>query len=285
MLNYCMASPAQTVPTTTGELLFQTYLEAMHYPYEFEKQFPGKKRKPDYTVTKNGVFLFDVKDFAPYAPLGGGAFDPYPQIREKIHAGKKKFKEFKEFPCSLVLKNNGNVFVNLESRDIMLGSMYGNAGFIVPICLGNGPMPGDAPPVERAFLGDGKMFSHGKADNASNTTISALITLRHIAVGQRRIDQLWKERKRAEPNYGKADPFTAYDELCKEASTRFTNFDPEEKQLGVIVWENAVARIPLSRELFTGPCDERWGFDDNKQHIVFTGEKLAEWNETDTQVL
>ena len=56
----------------------------------------------------------------------------------------------------------------------------------------------------------------------------------------------------------------------------FPGFDPDEKQVGVIVWENAVARIPLSRELFTGPYDERWGFDGNVQHIVFTGEKLAE---------
>jgi len=38
----------------------------MDYPYEFEKEFPGKSKRPDYTVTKNGVFLFDVKDFDPY---------------------------------------------------------------------------------------------------------------------------------------------------------------------------------------------------------------------------
>jgi hypothetical protein len=63
-----MATPA-SVPTTTGELLFQDYLALMRYPYEFEKEFPGKKKRPDYTVTRNGVFLFDVKDFDPYMPL------------------------------------------------------------------------------------------------------------------------------------------------------------------------------------------------------------------------
>ena len=50
---------------TSGELLFEEYLIAMEYEYEFEKTFPGRSRRPDYTVTRNGVFLFDVKDFDP----------------------------------------------------------------------------------------------------------------------------------------------------------------------------------------------------------------------------
>jgi len=33
---------ATTVPITAGELLFQNYLDAMDYPYEFEKEFPGQ---------------------------------------------------------------------------------------------------------------------------------------------------------------------------------------------------------------------------------------------------
>lgn len=94
-----MATP---VPTTVGELLFQNYLDGMRYPYEFEKEFPGKSKRPDYTVTKNSVFLFDVKDFERYMPLGGGFYDPYPRIREKIEEGREKFKEFKEYPCSLL---------------------------------------------------------------------------------------------------------------------------------------------------------------------------------------
>jgi hypothetical protein len=105
----------------------------MRYPYEFEKEFPGKKKRPDYTVTRNGVFLFDVKDVDPYMPLGFAAYDPYPRIREKIEEGREKLKQFKEFPCSLVLKNNGNTFVHLESVDIMLGSMYGDSGFTFPV--------------------------------------------------------------------------------------------------------------------------------------------------------
>jgi hypothetical protein len=170
-----MASSALS-PTTHGELLFQDYLNAMRDPYEFEKEFPGKKKRPDYTVNRNGVFLFDVKDFEPSMPIVSGfsAYDPYPRIREKIDQGRKKFKEFKDYPCSLVLKNNGNALVHLENPAIMLGSMYGDAGFTVPVYVGDGPMPSERPDVSRAFLHRGKMIL---ADRFHNTTISALITL------------------------------------------------------------------------------------------------------------
>jgi hypothetical protein len=176
VLPFFMAAPA-SIPTTTGELLFQEYLHAMRYPFEFEKQFPGKSKRPDYTVTTNGVHLFDVKDFSPYMPLGFAAYDPYPRIREKIEEGREKFKQFKEFPCSLVLYNKGNVFVHLESVDIMLGSMYGDSGFTFPVDTKLGRAAG---PLKRAFLGRGKMV---RPNRTQNTTISAVITLRHVAIG------------------------------------------------------------------------------------------------------
>jgi hypothetical protein len=61
------------------------------------------------------------------------------------------------------------------------------------------------------------------------------------------------------------------------ASERFPNFDVEERHLGVIVWENAVARIPLSRDLFTGPYDLRWGVEGSDQTIVFEGKIFREF--------
>jgi hypothetical protein len=252
-----MATP---VPTTSGELLFQVYLDAMDYPYEFEKEFPGKSKRPDYTVTKGEVSLFDVKDFEPYMPPGGGGFyDPYPGIREKIEEGRKKFKEFKEFPCSLVLKNNGNARVDLKSVDIMLGSMYGDSGFTFPVDMKLG---GAAGPMKRAFLGRGKMI---RPTHYQNATISALVTLHYVDVGMRQYRTMVKKY-----------PNLDVEETLAAAAKEFPNFDVGEKQLGVIVWENAVARIPLSRELFSGPYDERWGYDDGYQSIVYRGEKLAD---------
>lgn len=204
------------------------------------------------------MFLFDVKDFDPYMPLGSGAYDPYPRIREKIEDGREKFKEFKEYPCSLVLKNNGNAFVQLESVDIMLGAMYGDAGFTFPVDARLGRGVG---PLKRAFLGRGKMI---RPTHTQNTTISAIITLRYVPIGSWQFQRVVKE-----------SPDLSMDETFVAAAERFPGFDIGERQLGVIVWENAVARIPLSRELFTGPYDERWGYDDGHQSIVFRGEKLT----------
>jgi len=175
-----------------------------------------------------------------------------------------------------VLWNNGRPGVHLERPEIMLGAMYGDAGFRIPIDTTIGAASGDP---THAFLGGGKMFRYGDGDNAKNTTISALITLRYVVVGSRRIDRIWKERKRVDKNFGKLDPMAAVQELFTEAAQRYPNFDAEEKQLGVIVWENAVARIPLSRALFTGPYDERWGYEVNHQSIIFRGEKLTALNE------
>lgn len=241
----------------------------MQYSYDFEKEFPGRKRKPDYAIAKNDtLYLCDVKDFEPDLPLGFMQFDPYVRIRERINAGRKKFKEYKDFACCVVLQNNGNAYVHSENPHIVLGAMYGNAGFTLPIYLGQGTPPRERPQLTPAFLGGGKMIRNGQH---SNTTISALITLRQVAVGIRRYRQMLKEFA-----------MLGATETLVKAEERFTNFDFNEKHLGVIVWENPVARIPLSRDLFTGPYDERWGIEGQDQTIVFCGEKLAELSKDNT---
>lgn len=48
-------------------------------------------------------------------------------------------------------------------------------------------------------------------------------------------------------------------------------FDPGEKGLGVIVYENKDAARPLSRALFRGPYDERWFYDGVAAVSVFRG--------------
>ena len=43
-----------------------------------------------------------------------GFYDPYAQIRVKINSTREKFKEYKEFPCSLVLRNVNAWLVGLD---------------------------------------------------------------------------------------------------------------------------------------------------------------------------
>ena len=247
---------------TSGELLFEEYLKAMEYEYEFEKSFPERSKRPDYTVTRNGVFLFDVKDFDPVHPNHGfGVFDPYPPIREKINQAWKKFHEFKDYPCSLVLRNNGNRLVPVEDARIVLGAMYGDAGFTFPFDTTTGTAAG---PLKHAFLGRGKMIRPNWS-KPQNTTISAVVTLRYVAVGM----EIYRR-------FMKKHPDRSIDEMLALIEEQYPRFALDERRLGVIVWENAFARIPLSRELFQGPFDERWGVDGNEQGVVFCGTKLAE---------
>jgi len=42
---------------------------------------------------------------------------------------------------------------------------------------------------------------------------------------------------------------------------RDVGFEVDEVQQCFIVWGNIFARIPLSRDLFSGPYDERWGLE------------------------
>lgn len=98
-----------------------------------------------------------------------------------------------------------------------------------------------------------------------NTTISALLSLREVAVGARRLRKIRKEAKGISFN----DAITA-------ASHRFKSFDHGEIQIDVIVWENCHARLPLSRELFKGPYDERYGLEDGNIQRIFCGNGMAE---------
>ena len=51
---------------TEGERRFEAYLKTMAYPFEFEKSYPGKSKRPDYSVALgSATYLFDVKDADP----------------------------------------------------------------------------------------------------------------------------------------------------------------------------------------------------------------------------
>lgn len=247
---------------TEGERRFEQYLKAIGYPFEYERGFPGKSKRPDYTVTRNGTFLFDVKDADRKIPHGRGItqYDPHEGIIERINSGRKKFKEFKEFPCCIVLQNNGNVFVDIETPAAVLGAMYGKVGFTVPVYVGGGIPSSPAPPIRPAFLSGARMQPE------RNTTISALISLRRVAVGKLRLRRIRQE-----------NPQLSFDDALTVASERFgCDYDFGELQQGVIVWENAYARKPLPRDMFNGPFDERWGLDGADIACVFYGPQLAQ---------
>lgn len=255
---------------TPGETLFEQYLATQHIEFEFEKEYSGKSKKPDYTISWNGQpIVFDVKDFDPPSryPTGFGQFDPYPPIREKIEQGREKFKQYKEFCCGLVLRNLGHPFVRLENANILLGAMYGDSGFRVPVNTNTGV--GDVGKMNHAFLGRGKMIRPNWSQ-PQNTTISAIITLTVI----RPHFQLLLEMVRRERNRDIAD--------CEAELERTTqDYDPNREVPRVIVWHNAVARISFPADLFSGLYDTHLGIvrvdgESVEQSVTYRGPGLPE---------
>jgi hypothetical protein len=230
---------------TPGEVVFEKYLDSQNIPFEFEKEHAGKSRRPDYTIEWEGrTVVFDVKDFDPPKTFKTGfmQFDPYPPIREKIDQGRDKFKQFKEHSCGLVLYNAGAPLVSLESVDIMLGAMYGDSGFTFPVNLTTGA--GDASQMKPAFLNRGKMI-RAKESRVQNTTLSAILTVVSIQPFLIELTELMVENPGID--------------VEAEMRQRIPDFEPYLEIPRVIVWHNAVARIPFPANLFRGDYDSHYG--------------------------
>jgi hypothetical protein len=247
---------------TPGEIVFELYLNSQSIPFEFEKPHAGKSKRPDYTIQWDGhTIIFDVKDFDPPKsfPMGFGQVDPYPPIREKIGQGRKKFKEFKEYCCGLVLFNAGAPLIFLDSPDIMLGSMYGDSGFTFPFNTETGV--GDSSKLKPEFLGRGKMI-RPHWTKAENTTISAIIVVEIIKpFFLMMLDLVREDRSR---------------DWEKELSETIPGFDPNLEVPRVIVWHNGVARIRFPYDLFNGNCDTHYGIMSIEQGVTFEGEALPD---------
>lgn len=247
---------------TKGEQRFETYLRLQGITnYEFEKSHPGKRKRPDYSITLDREYLFEVKDFAPTDIFTAGAYDPHNRIRQKINQGYKEFKEYKEWPCSLVLYDNNASLIHLESPQIMLGAMYGNYGVSIDFNPELGEL--DSTTERFEFHSGGKMIRPNWSE-PQNTTISAIITLRDVEVGPRKLGVFLERLKKKNRDITPAEAFA-------ETFSPDIDFDKHEKQLGVIVWENAFARMPFPRNLFCGPYDERWGQEGNELKRIFVG--------------
>ena len=233
---------------TFSEELFEQYLVSQGFEgYEYEKLWDGIPTRPDYSLHVNDVtYIFDVKELDEQ-PIPTGLFfrDPYARIREKINSARNQFKYFKDKPCCLVLWSF-DPLVDASDWVCMLGAMYGDFGLSIPLETEKCSAVDDT--SRETFLHNGKMFRL-ESSQPQNTTISALITLRNLQVGRIR------------------------HELLRDFA-RDEEIDLEEMQPSVIVWENAFARIPFPRTLFTGPYDQHWGVHDNGVNRVFVGTKI-----------
>ena len=259
-----------------SELLFEKCVQ-QHGVIELacEPMIDRKQRRPDYRLRHAGEELFfEVKEFRqdPHQPLPQGAYDPYTAIREKINSDRDKFREFKENSCSLVLYNVDAWLVHLDDAHIVMGAMLGDLGMQFAVNNETGTAVGEP---TWAFLKRGKMIDY-KRLRPQNTTVSAIVAIDELPIGQRRVHLELDRKERELGRKLELDEFLRFAETLKARA-----IDAAERVLRVIVYENPYARIPLRRDLFVGAWDERFGAVDGGIGRLFVGNELRRVEEAE----
>jgi hypothetical protein len=278
-LGFELGVSTENQPTlkTESEALFEMYLSASGLTnFGFEEALEGSSSRPDYTLWLDGqMILFEVKEFHSTPDdftLGSGAYDSYRPIREKINAGREKFRGLKEHPCCLVLYNAGKPLVHLGWQ-FVYGAMLGNMAFRIPFDRDRGTLV-----VEHAQAGfygaGGKMIrsSGGQPLEPQNRTISSIVVLEQFPVGKRRFDI---QVRAMEGQLRRELTLEEYLEMIDR--TRGTDQDISLSQLRLVICENPYSYTPLPRAIFCGPYDERYGLDErtgDRITRVFAGEQI-----------
>jgi len=262
---------------TASELRFEEYLRSNGLGYfQFEKEIPGTSRRPDYSLSFMGQeILFEVKEFKAMGnelknDNKARAYDPYRRIREKIGAGRKKFKDLENYCCCLVLWNEEKPLVFLQIEELMLGAMFGNLAIKIPFEQNGQDFVIKEP--RTAYSGQGGKMVHeeGQQVVVENRTISAVLVLEDLEVGQRRFGV---EVRRTEKEGKKLSLVEAF-EMFEKA--KGTERDYELKELRVVVYENPDARRRLPEEMFRGPYDKRYGVAGGYATLLFAGEGILD---------
>ncbi len=257
--------------STLGEKHFTYYLNQNGIPFEYEKEWPGKRAHPDFSIPVGGrYYLFEVKDLEGPVPLPGASFfDPVKPIRDHITAAQKQFREFPDESCSIVLFNRG-VLTFLDDPFTMFGAMHGTPALQLRVNPRGTPFV-DGPP-QPVFTGKkAKVRSSATESDPKNTRISALIGLRTVDIGLRRMSR-----------YLLQFPGDAWIQHLRDD---VQEFDPNEVGVGVTVWENRDAKIKLPETLFRGPFDEQWtGPDEEGIERAYEGATLKEYRQIETEL-
>jgi hypothetical protein len=166
-----------------SEQLFERYLHSQGIDnFEHHKQFIGKKKHPDYWVCTQGrEFIFEVKEFKAAPFPSTFSYDPIRPIREKLKEAQKQFKEYKEWPCGLVLYNLGNPLASIENAFEMLGSMHDELSIPLELDIEKHEAESNS---KGASFGSGGYMIQPNWKIAQNKTFSALITLRYIQTSE-----------------------------------------------------------------------------------------------------
>ncbi len=257
---------------TESEKLFERYLDSSGFAgkWTYEPLIEGKIKRPDYLLHWEGCeCFFEIKELRkkPSEPTKWPAhINPYSSLRAEIDEARKKFKEFKEYSCSLVVHCIDDVRGRFLDAEHVLGAMLGNLGITADYDPAKGELVAGS--ERNAFLSGGKMVNP-RSGKAQNTTISAVVVL------ERFLDNIEIERAVSE-EIKKRDKRLSGPELVG-LRMKFYADHPTETVPRVVVVENPYARIAFPADLFMGHFDERWRLREGQVERVFAGTKLLEW--------
>ena len=255
-----------------SEKVFEQYLDQNGFQgkWTYEPSIPGKSKRPDYLLNwKGNKCFFEVKQLEK-KPNDSEVFcDIYKSIRSEIDEARKKFTEYKEYSCSLVLYNCGDSSAVLKP-DIILEAMLGNLGIAADFDTEEGET---VPGSERNVLTSGGKMIDAKGKRRQNTTISA------ITVVEEFLDNIEVEKAMRNEVRKHGREFDGPELIAVRMKLH------ESHDVGnvprVVVVENPFPRIPFPEDLFKGLFDERWRLIEGQngrivRARVFGGNKLKE---------
>jgi hypothetical protein len=231
---------------THSELLFEEYLRSLPVEFAHEPEIAGRSKRPDYRVEiDDRPHWFEVKELADPECKPTGGYDPTPPFEEKIDQARKKFTEFKDDCCVLVLHGCKSIYRRPMLQEIV-SAAFGKRILVEPRC---GQTLADEPY---------RFKFHGKAKlrPGANTTISAIIILQHFQVESRWVEAFYRIRRRFEVGE-EVGPFAYAEEF--ERMKDLQNEIEFENSVRAVVLKNPYARIPFPGPLFLGPLDQLWG--------------------------
>lgn len=257
---------------TVSEQAFEEYLFRHGLVARYEELPDGITKPCDYSLDLGGKTIrFDVKEWEPHTSKPeSGYFDPYAPIRQKIEAGREKFKPYKGRgePCVLVLCHYGRQLIMLDPPAIF-GAMCGDVGWVIPCDTGTGIA--DTNRTERAFVGGGSMVHHvpNGSVRLQNTTISAIAVLASLDVRSRRLRIEYRRRKLAA---GRPMPI---EECCSIIEELDQQLEPRDPEVRLAVYDNPDAAVPLPGQFPKGLYDERCGWDGIRLLRTYVGAGLT----------
>jgi len=261
-------------PQNESEKIFEQYLDSNVFKgkWTHEPSMPGKSKKPDYLLDYNSQkCFFEVKELRkkPKEPTLPAHINPYLSLRTEVNEAREKFREYKEYICSLVVFNIGDSSFRPDPR-IVFGAMLGNLGIAADFDIEKGEVIQES---KRNVFGDsGKMIDY-KGKQSQNTTISAIIVLEKFLDNIEIEKAMRDEEKRHGKKFEGSEWTSIRMKLYKD--------HPVRNVPRVVVVENPFARKPFPEGLFNGLFDERWRWIKESGEIdrIFVGSKLKELEE------